>query len=92
MYCKAVLHTRGKPITEGNLALGGGGGEKAGTCSECLYLSIPPACGTLYTGLFVTMGGKMVMPIFHFVARQAFSPFRCAFLPLALELFHYDAS
>ena len=26
MYCKMVLHTRCKPITEGNVASGGGGG------------------------------------------------------------------
>ena len=54
--------------------------------------SIFSACGTLYTGLFVIIRGKTVMPIFHFVALQAFSLFRCAFLPLAVELFHYDAS
>ena len=77
------------PLQKGTLC--SGRGEKAGTCSEYLYLSIPPACGTLHTGLFVTMGGKTVMPIFHFVARQAFSPFRCAFLPPALELFFLKA-
>ena len=71
-YFKAVLHTHCMPITEGNLALRGGGGEKAGTYSEYFYLAIPPACGTLYTGLLVTIQGKMVMPIFQFVARQAF--------------------
>ena len=69
MYCKTVLHNRSKAITKGNLALWGGGGEKAGTCSECLHLSITPAYGTLYTGLFATMACKMMMPIFHFVAR-----------------------
>ena len=63
-----------------------------GTYSECLSLSIPPACGTIYTGLLVTIRGKMVMPIFRFLARQAFSAFRCAFLLLALEIFPYEAS
>ena len=59
---------------------------------EYLCLFIPPAFGAMYTGLFVTIGGKMVVPIFHFVARRAFFPFCCAFLPLALEVFHYNAS
>ena len=77
------------PLLKGTLHPGG---ETAGTYSEYLHLSIPPACGTLYTGLLVTIRGKTVMPIFQFVVRQAFSPFRCAFLPLALERFHYDTS
>ena len=41
-----------------------GVGDKAGTYSEYLYLSISTACCALYTGLFVTMGSKTVMPIF----------------------------
>ena len=67
------------------------GAKKARTYSEYLYLCIPPACGTLYTGLLVTIRGSTVMPVFQFVARRAFSPFRCAFLLMALEVFHYDA-
>ena len=55
------------PLHMGNLC--SWGGEKAGTRSEYLYLFIPPACSILYTGLFVTMGGTTVMPIFYFVAR-----------------------
>ena len=70
----------------------GAAGVKTPVPLRTTYLFIPLACGTLYTGLFVTMGGKTVTPIFHFVARQAFSPFQCAFLPPALELFHYDTS
>ena len=78
-------------ITNGTLALFGGVKKPVLVRTTSIFPSLQlvvhftPVC-------LLPFGGKTVMPIFHFGARQAFSPFRCAFLRPPLELFHYDAS
>ena len=68
MYCKTALHTCCKPITEGNLAPWGVENRYLFRVLLSFHPTglwyIPPACGTLYTPLMVTIREKTVMPIF----------------------------